>query len=105
LLDLVRREIRYRQYALSTEKVTVQWVRGYVKFHGLRHPREMGVRVVEAFLSHLANERHVSPATHRQALSALLFLYAEVLKVDLPSTQMKSIYSSAPCRWANSTTP
>jgi integron integrase len=87
LLDLVRREIRYRHYALSTEKVYVQWVRGFVKFHGLRHPREMGGREVEAFLSHLANDRHVSPATHRQALSALLFLYAEVLKVDLPWMQ------------------
>jgi integron integrase len=87
LLDLVRREIRYRHYALSTEKVYVQWVRGFVKFHGLRHPREMGVREVEAFLSHLANDRHVSPATHRQALSALLFLYAEVLKLNLPWMQ------------------
>ena len=50
----------------------------------MTHPREMGASHVEAFLSHLANERNVSPSTHRQALSALLFLYGEVLKVDLP---------------------
>jgi integron integrase len=84
LLDMVRREVRYRHYALSTEKAYVYWVRFFVKFHGLTHPREMGAAQVEAFLSHLANDRNVSPSTHRQALSALLFLYADVLKIDLP---------------------
>ena len=84
LLDLVRREVRYRHYALSTEKAYVHWVRFFVKFHGLTHPREMGASEVESFLSHLANDRNVSPSTHRQALSALLFLYREVLKIDLP---------------------
>jgi integron integrase len=84
LLDLLRREIRYRHYALSTEKAYAHWVRFFVKFHQLRHPREMGAVEVEAFLAYLANERNVSPSTHRQALAALLFLYAEVLKIDLP---------------------
>jgi integron integrase len=87
LLDLVRREIRYRHYSLSTEKAYVHWVRFFVKFHGLKHPREMGVAQVELFLSHLANERQVSASTHRQALSALLFLYGEVLKINLPWLQ------------------
>lgn len=87
LLDMVRREVRYRHYALSTEKAYVYWVRFFVKFHGLTHPREMGAREVEAFLSYLANERNISPATHRQALSALLFLYSHVLKMDLPWMQ------------------
>ena len=87
LLDRVRREVRYRHYALSTEKAYVYWVKFFVKFQGLRHPREMGVAEVEAFLSHLANERQVSPSTHRQALAALLFLYGAVLKVDLPWLQ------------------
>ena len=87
LLDLLRREIRYRHYSLSTEKAYAHWVRFFVKFHGLKHPREMGVGEVEAFLSYLANERQVSPSTHRQALSALLFLYGEVLKIDLPWLQ------------------
>ena len=84
LLDLVSREVRYRHYALSTEKAYLHWVRFFVKFHGLTHPREMGATEVESFLSHLANDRNVSPSTHRQALSALLFLYREVLKIDLP---------------------
>ena len=84
---MVRREVRTRHYALSTEKAYVYWVRFYVKFHQLTHPREMGAAEVEAFLSHLANDRNVSPSTHRQALSALIFLYGEVLKIDLPWLQ------------------
>lgn len=84
LLDMVRREVRYRHYALSTEEAYVYWVRFFVKFHGLVHPREMGAAEGEAFLSYLANERNISPATHRQTLSALLFLYRRVLKMDLP---------------------
>jgi integrase len=84
LLDLVRTAARYPHFALSTEKLYVHWVRAYVKFHGLRHPCEMGEAEVVAYLSHLASERRVSPSTHRQALSALLFLYSEVLKVELP---------------------
>ena len=80
---MVRREVRCRHYALSTEKAYVHWVKFFVKFHGLRHPREMGVVEVKGFLSHLANESNVSPSTHRQALAALLFLYGAVLKVDL----------------------
>jgi hypothetical protein len=57
LLNLVRCEIRNRHYALSTPTMYLQWVRGFVKFHGLRHPRAMAVRTVWVFLSHLANER------------------------------------------------
>jgi integron integrase len=87
LLDLVKRAVRYRHDALSTEKAYVHWVRFYVKFHCLKHPRQMGAPEVEAFLSYLANDCHVSPSTHRQALSALLFLYTEVLKIDLPWSQ------------------
>jgi site-specific recombinase XerD len=87
LLDQVCAAVRYKHYALSTEKAYVHWVRAFVRHHGLRHPREMGGSEVEAFLSHLANARQVSPSMHRQALSALLFLYGEVLKVDLPWMQ------------------
>lgn len=84
LLDQLRTALRYRHLSLSTEKNYVHWVRAFVKFHGLRHPREMGAPEVEAFLAHLADARQVSPSTHKQALSALLFLYREVLKLDLP---------------------
>jgi len=84
LLDQVRERIRYLHYSLKTENAYLHWVRFFVRWSGLRHPREMGAPQVEAFLSMLANERKVSASTHNQALSALLFLYREVLGVDLP---------------------
>ena len=80
----VRERIRYRHYSYRTEQAYVEWVRRFVRFHGRRHPREMGAPEIEAFLTHLANERDVAASTHNQALSALLFLYGEVLGVDLP---------------------
>jgi len=72
LLDQLRERLRYMHYSLRTEQAYVHWVKAFIRWHGLRHPREMGAAEVERFLSHLANDRHVSPATHRQALSALL---------------------------------
>jgi integrase len=87
LLDQVRERLRYRHYSLCTEKNYVYWIRWYIRWHELRHPKDMGKKEVEAFLSMLANVRHVSPSTHRQALSALLFLYKEVLDLELPWLQ------------------
>jgi site-specific recombinase XerD len=87
LLDAVRERVRYLHYSLRTEEAYVHWVRAFVRFHGLRHPREMGGPEVEAFLSWLSTERGVSVSTHRQALSALLFLYQQVLGQDLPWMQ------------------
>ena len=84
LLIQLRDCIRTKHYALSTEKVYVHWVRTFIRFHGIRHPIEMSAREVEAFLTHLAVERKVSASTHNQALSALLFLYRDVLRIDLP---------------------
>jgi integron integrase len=84
LLDRVRERIRGLHYSLRTEEVYVYWCRAFIRFHGLRHPAEMGAPEVEAFLTHLAVQRHVSPSTHNQALSALLFLYSKVLGVNLP---------------------
>ena len=84
LLDQLRERIRYKHYSLSTERTYVQWARAFEHFHKLRHPREMGKPEVEAFLMWLAAERKVSASTHRQALSALLFLFGEVLGVELP---------------------
>lgn len=60
------------------------WVRWFIRFHGLRHPAEMGVTEVQAFLSYLSNERKVAASTHKQALCALLFLFKQVLQMDLP---------------------
>jgi len=87
LLDQVRERVRYLHYSLSTEHSYVQWVRRFVHFHQLRHPREMGGPQVEQFLAHLANQRQASASTHKQALSALLFLYRQVLGTELPWMQ------------------
>jgi integron integrase len=84
LMDQVRECLRYKHYSLATEKLYVYWIRFFIRWSGLRHPKEMGAPEVEAFLSMLTNERNISPSTHRQALSALLFLYKEVLKISLP---------------------
>lgn len=84
LLDQVRQRVRYLHYSLRTEKAYVYWVRMYVRWSGLRHPRDLGEREVKAFLAMLATERRVSSSTHNQALSALLFLYKEVLGIELP---------------------
>jgi integron integrase len=84
LLEQVRSHIRTRHYSLRTERCYVGWVRRYVHFHGLRHPRELSAEHVAAFLSALANERQVSASTQNQALAAILFLYKDVLCVDLP---------------------
>jgi integron integrase len=84
LLDQVRDRLRLKHYSLRTESAYVGWIKRYILFHGKRHPREMGKAEVEAFLTSLAVERNVSASTQSQALSALLFLYGEVLGVDLP---------------------
>ncbi len=84
LLDLLRQKIRYLHYSLRTEQAYVHWVRAFIRFHGLRHPADLAHPEVEAFLSWLACEQKVSPSTHKQALSALLFLYQKVLNQSMP---------------------
>ena len=84
LLDRLRAEIRVRHYSLRTEQSYVDWVRRFILFHHKRHPSEMGASEIRDFLSHLAVDRQVSASTQNQAKSALLFLYREVLKVELP---------------------
>lgn len=84
LLDEVRRQVRLRHYSLRTEQAYVGWIRRFILANHKRHPREMGEREVEAFLSRLATEDQVAAGTQNQALSALLFLYREVLKIELP---------------------
>ncbi|MCQ8895251.1 phage integrase N-terminal SAM-like domain-containing protein [Limnobacter humi] len=84
LLDQLRTAIRYKHYSYATEKAYVYWARFYIRFNNLQHPANMGATHVEAFLKFLSTRRNVSSSTHNQALSALLFLYREVLKQDLP---------------------
>src|SRR5438552_18982582 len=84
LLAQLRDRIRMRHYSLRTERTYAHWVTRYVAFHGMRHPRDMGAAEITAFLSSLATERNVAASTQNQALSALLFLYKDVLGQDLP---------------------
>lgn len=83
LLDQVRDAIRVRHYSIRTEEAYIQWIKRYIFFHKKQHPRNMGEAEITAFLSHLAVDKHVSSSTQNQALSALLFLYKEVLGVEL----------------------
>ena len=84
LLDRVCDAIRVRQYSTATEKAYLAWIRRYILFHNKRHPAEMEKLEIEAFLTHLAVTRAVSPATQNQALQAILFLYRNVLEIELP---------------------
>jgi integron integrase len=84
LLDRVRECVRLLHYSKRTEEAYVYWSRVYIRFHGVRHPAEMGGAEVEAFLTWLVSERKVAASTHGQALSALLFLYGRVLGLQLP---------------------
>jgi site-specific recombinase XerD len=84
LMDQVRAAVRIRHYSIRTEQAYVHWIAAFIRFHGMRHPREMGAREATAYLSYLATERDVAASTQQQALSALLFLYKHVLEVELP---------------------
>lgn len=84
LLDRLRTRIRVLHYSIRTEQAYVDWARRFILFHGKRHPQELGAAEIEAFLSNLAIERNVSASTQNQAKAALLFLYREVLGVQLP---------------------
>ncbi len=83
LLEQVRLALRRRHYSHRTEEAYVGWMRRYIAFHGLRHPRDLGEADITAFLSHLAVRERVSASTQNQALNALLFLYRQVLGRDL----------------------
>ncbi len=84
LFDRLRERIRLMHYSLRTEETYVYWCRAFIRFHSLRHPAEMGKEEVERYLTYLVSDRQVAVSTHRQALSALLFLYAKVLEIQLP---------------------
>jgi len=79
LFDVVREVVRRRHYSYRTEETYVHWIKRFIYFTGKRHPLSVGEREVTAFLNHLAAERRVAASTQNQALSALLFLYKELL--------------------------
>ncbi len=84
LLDRMRAEIRVRHYSIRTEETYLDWARRFILFHDKRHPKDMGADEVQSFLSYLAVERNVASSTQNQAKSALLFLYRDVLHIELP---------------------
>jgi integron integrase len=96
LLDQVRSRMRVKHYSLRTEKAYLFWIRRYILANGKRHPRELGGMVVERFLTALATRQGVAPSTQSQALSALLFLYKEVLGIELP--WMETVVRAKPRR-------
>ncbi len=84
LMDQVRDKIRYKQYSIRTESTYCEWIKRYIFFHNKRHPSEMGASEIESFLTYLASKRKVAASTQNVALSALLFLYRDVLQIELP---------------------
>lgn len=84
LLEQMRDSLRVRHYSLRTEEAYLDWTRRFILFHDKRHPKEIDAAEVQAFLTHLAVERNVSPSTQNQAKAALLYLYRDVLHFDLP---------------------
>ena len=108
LTDRLREAIRLRGYSIGTEKAYVSWCERYVRFHKLHHPSTIGEAEVEQFLSHLASHEKVAASTQGQALSALLFLYEEVLKIPLGDTHSREycpiglwFTCAAGCAWYN----
>lgn len=98
LLDQVRETLRLKHYAYRTEQSYLDWITRYILFHDKRHPRDMGMPEIRAFLVHLAVEEHVAASTQTQALSALLFLYREVLQRDLDPLDLETIRAQKPKR-------
>jgi len=84
LLDRARYRIRLKGYSIRTEQSYVSWIRRFILFHNKRHPQDMGKDEIEAYLTHLAVNRHVSPSTQNQAFNSLLFLYRNVLEIKFP---------------------
>ncbi|MGQ9594822.1 MAG: phage integrase N-terminal SAM-like domain-containing protein [Anaerolineae bacterium] len=90
LLDQLREVLRLKHYSYRTEEAYVDWVRRFILFHNKRHPAEMGAPEIQAFLAHLAQEKNVSASTQNQALSAILFLYRQVLHKEIDPVLLPS---------------
>lgn len=97
LLDQVRNKIRIKHYSIRTEKAYISWIKRYVHFHEMKHPKDMGENEIEAFLTDLAVRGKVSASTQNQAFNALLFLYREVMKSDLLG-EVNAIRAKTPAR-------
>jgi len=91
LLDVVRDKIRFKHYSYATESSYVSWIKRYIIYHDKKHPIEMGKVEIEAFLTFLAVEKKVSPSTQNQAFSAILFLYKQVLGIDMEGENIQAL--------------
>ena len=98
LLDQYSESLRNRHYSLRTEKTYISWVRQYILHHDKRHPREMGVTEINAFITYLVNRKTISASTQNQAISAILFLYRSVLNIELDETALIPIRPTRPRR-------
>jgi integron integrase len=87
LLDQVSDVARFRHLSLRTEEAYRNWIKRYILFHGKRHPRDLDAEAVRAFLTHLAVDERVAASTQNQAFNALIFLYKQVLRIDVPDIQ------------------
>ena len=91
LLDVVRDKIRFKHYSMSTEKTYLFWIKQYILFHDKKHPVDLEKKDIEYFLTYLATKRKVAPATQNQAFNALLFLYREVLGIDMSEWNIQAL--------------
>jgi len=91
LLDMVRDKIRFKHYSMSTEKTYVHWIKHYILFHNKKHPIEMQKKEIEEYLTFLAVKKRVSPTTQNQAFNAILFLYKEVLGIDMSEWNIQAL--------------
>ncbi len=91
LLDILVDKIRVKHYSKSTEQTYYYWCKNYILFHGKKHPKDMGKVEIEAFLTYLAVEKNVAPSTQNQAFNAILFLYREVLDIDVTKFNIQSL--------------
>jgi site-specific recombinase XerD len=91
LLDIVRDKIRFKHYSISTEQTYIHWIKHYIFFHDKKHPIDMAKKEIEEFLTHLAVNKKVSPTTQNQAFSAILFLYKEVLSIDMSNDNIQAL--------------
>ncbi len=97
LMDQVHEVLRYHHYSLRTEEAYTKWIRWFIKYNGTRHPREMGKKEIEAFLTHLAVDRKVAASTQNQALNAIVFLYRDVLDMPVPD-ELEPVRANKPRR-------
>lgn len=95
-------KIRFKHYSMSTEKTYTFWIKHYIFYHNKKHPVEMGKDEIEAFLTYLATQKKVSSTTQNQAFNAILFLYKEVLGINV-SEWNNALTERRKCPWGTST--